>query len=158
MTLPDGPVRGYVCELYQGHYQLLELGPIGSNCLANSRDFQAPIAAFDDDEEEPSEYKVFSKFNNTLLRAPESYSIRRRCLARQLLPVQIRSWPIQHYWINLIRQPRSLHLHSFHWTIRPCWHRHRRLCHLSTSLDGRREHFPSSVVPSQHHVGVHGSY
>lgn len=46
VTLPDGPARGYICELYQGHFQLPELGPIGSCSLANARDFQVPIANF----------------------------------------------------------------------------------------------------------------
>ncbi|KAK2871636.1 hypothetical protein FQN49_002989 [Arthroderma sp. PD_2] len=73
VTLPDGPVRGYICELYQGHYQLPELGPIGSNCLANPRDFQAPTASFDD-EEESSEYTILSKFNNTLFRATQPHT------------------------------------------------------------------------------------
>lgn len=73
VTLPEGPVRGYICELYQGHYQLPELGPIGSNCLANPRDFQAPVASFDD-EEEPSEYTILSKFNNTLFRATQPHT------------------------------------------------------------------------------------
>lgn len=73
MTLPAGPVRGYICELYQGHYQLPELGPIGSNGLANARDFQAPVAAFDD-EEEPAEYKLYSKFNNTLFSARQNHT------------------------------------------------------------------------------------
>jgi homogentisate 1,2-dioxygenase len=69
VKLPSGPVRGYICELYQGHYELPELGPIGSNGLANARDFQAPVAAFDDDEGKPAEYTVISKFNNNLFSA-----------------------------------------------------------------------------------------
>lgn len=73
VTLPAGPVRGYICELYQGHFQLPELGPIGSNGLANARDFQAPVAAFDD-EEEQTEYKLFSKFNNTLFSARQNHT------------------------------------------------------------------------------------
>ncbi|KAG6018879.1 hypothetical protein E4U41_003519, partial [Claviceps citrina] len=40
--LASGPARGYALELYEGHFQLPELGPIGSNGLANARDFQAP--------------------------------------------------------------------------------------------------------------------
>ena len=44
----DGPSRGYVCENYGAHFRLPELGPIGSNGLANPRDFLAPTAAFDD--------------------------------------------------------------------------------------------------------------
>jgi homogentisate 1,2-dioxygenase len=43
----DGPSRGYVCENYGAHFRLPELGPIGSNGLANARDFLAPTAAFD---------------------------------------------------------------------------------------------------------------
>lgn len=67
VTLPEGPVRGYILELYQGHFQLPELGPIGSNCLANARDFQAPVACFDKDE--ISEWHVIAKFNKKLFRA-----------------------------------------------------------------------------------------
>jgi homogentisate 1,2-dioxygenase len=44
----DGPSRGYICEIFDGHFQLPELGPIGSNGLANTRDFQTPTARFED--------------------------------------------------------------------------------------------------------------
>jgi len=44
----DGPSRGYVCETYGQGFRLPELGPIGSNGLANSRDFLTPVAAFED--------------------------------------------------------------------------------------------------------------
>lgn len=44
----DGASRAYVCENYGAPFRLPELGPIGSNGLASSRDFQAPVAAFDD--------------------------------------------------------------------------------------------------------------
>ncbi|KIW97768.1 homogentisate 1,2-dioxygenase [Cladophialophora bantiana CBS 173.52] len=47
VTLPYGPSRGFICELFQGHFRLPELGPIGSCSLANIRDFQVPVAAFD---------------------------------------------------------------------------------------------------------------
>jgi homogentisate 1,2-dioxygenase len=47
VALPDGPSRGYVCENYGAQFRLPELGPIGSNGLANARDFQAPVAAFE---------------------------------------------------------------------------------------------------------------
>ncbi|PFH60965.1 hypothetical protein XA68_18494 [Ophiocordyceps unilateralis] len=49
------PVRGYALELYQGHFALPELGPIGSNGLANARDFQAPVACFDDSDDNDEE-------------------------------------------------------------------------------------------------------
>jgi len=72
VTLPDGPVRGYILELYQGHFQLPELGPIGSNCLANSRDFQAPIATFDEDTE--NEYTLYSKYAGKLFAARQNHT------------------------------------------------------------------------------------
>jgi homogentisate 1,2-dioxygenase len=40
--------RGYVGENYGQAFRLPELGPIGSNGLANARDFLAPVAAFED--------------------------------------------------------------------------------------------------------------
>ncbi|KAF2160706.1 hypothetical protein M409DRAFT_70243 [Zasmidium cellare ATCC 36951] len=47
ITLPAGPARGYICELFQGHYKLPDLGAIGSTGLANVRDFQIPKAYFE---------------------------------------------------------------------------------------------------------------
>ena len=40
--------RGYVAENFGALFRLPELGPIGSNGLANARDFQTPVAAYDD--------------------------------------------------------------------------------------------------------------
>ena len=42
--------RGYVCENYGARFALPDRGPIGANCLANPRDFQYPVAAYEDDE------------------------------------------------------------------------------------------------------------
>ena len=42
VALPDGASRGYICENYGAHFRLPELGPIGSNGLANARDFRRP--------------------------------------------------------------------------------------------------------------------
>ena len=50
VELLDGPVRGYICENYGGAFRLPERGPIGANCLANSRDFLTPVAAWEDRE------------------------------------------------------------------------------------------------------------
>ncbi len=44
--------RGYVAEIFDGHFQLPDLGPIGANGLANNRDFQAPLAAYERIKEE----------------------------------------------------------------------------------------------------------
>ena len=50
VKLPDGAARGYVCENHGSAFRLPDLGPIGSNGLANPRDFEAPEAAFEDVE------------------------------------------------------------------------------------------------------------
>jgi homogentisate 1,2-dioxygenase len=46
----DGLSRGFVCENHGAAFRLPELGPIGSNGLANARDFVAPHAAFEADD------------------------------------------------------------------------------------------------------------
>ncbi len=48
VELLEKEARGYVCENYGAPFRLPELGPIGSNGLANARDFLAPVAAFED--------------------------------------------------------------------------------------------------------------
>ncbi|KFA72669.1 hypothetical protein S40288_03357 [Stachybotrys chartarum IBT 40288] len=49
VQLPDGIGRGYIQEVYGSHYELPELGPIGSNGMALPRDFEYPVACFDID-------------------------------------------------------------------------------------------------------------
>ena len=76
VELLDGASRGYVCENYGAHFRLPELGPIGSNGLANARDFQVPVAAFEADtpkdtafEDSVGDYEVIKKFGGHLWRA-----------------------------------------------------------------------------------------
>jgi homogentisate 1,2-dioxygenase len=59
--------RGYVCENYGAAFRLPELGPIGSNGLANPRDFEAPRAAFDDGPAQP--YTLVRKSGGALWAA-----------------------------------------------------------------------------------------
>ena len=66
VTLPDGVARAYVCENYGAPFRLPELGPIGSNGLANARDFLAPVAAVDD---APGEWELVKKYDGRLWRA-----------------------------------------------------------------------------------------
>ena len=63
VELTDGPARGYVGENYGAAFRLPDLGPIGSNGLANPRDFEAPEAWFED-VEAPTE--VVQKFQGGL--------------------------------------------------------------------------------------------
>ncbi len=72
VALPDGASRGYVCENHGAMFDLPELGPIGSNGLANARDFLAPVAAF---EAPGGAYELIKKFGgrlwtSTLARTP----------------------------------------------------------------------------------------
>ncbi|ATQ55088.1 homogentisate 1,2-dioxygenase [Paracoccus yeei] len=46
----EGPARGFVCENYGQKFELPGRGPIGANCMANTRDFKCPVAAFEDRE------------------------------------------------------------------------------------------------------------
>ena len=48
VRLASASARGYVCENTGALLRLPELGPIGSNGLANARDFEYPAAAFED--------------------------------------------------------------------------------------------------------------
>jgi homogentisate 1,2-dioxygenase len=50
----DGEARGYVAENQGVPFRLPDLGPIGSNGLANARDFETPAAWFED-KDEPTE-------------------------------------------------------------------------------------------------------
>jgi len=71
VELPDGSARGYVCENYGPQFRLPELGPIGANGLANPRDFQTPVAAFEDRE---GEFQIVAKFQGNLWAAPIDHS------------------------------------------------------------------------------------
>jgi homogentisate 1,2-dioxygenase len=66
-----GPSRGYICENYGAAFRLPELGPIGSNGLANPRDFLAPQAAYEDVE---GDFELVAKFQGHLWRAPIDHS------------------------------------------------------------------------------------
>jgi homogentisate 1,2-dioxygenase len=47
----DGEARGYIAENHGVPFRLPDLGPIGSNGLANARDFETPKAWFEDRDE-----------------------------------------------------------------------------------------------------------
>ena len=47
-VLPDGRARGYVGENHGSLFRLPALGPLGANGLANPRDFETPVAWFED--------------------------------------------------------------------------------------------------------------
>lgn len=60
-TEKDGiPIRGYVLEVFNGQFELPDLGPIGANGLANPRDFLYPVAAFEDCDHV---FSIYNKYN-----------------------------------------------------------------------------------------------
>jgi homogentisate 1,2-dioxygenase len=71
VELLDAEARGYLCENYGATFRLPELGPIGANCLANSRDFQTPVAAFEDIERP---VQVVCKFQGNLWESEYDHS------------------------------------------------------------------------------------
>lgn len=71
VELPDGPARGYVCENFGAPFRLPDLGAIGANGLANARDFQAPVAAFED---RTVNGELIARSGGQLWRAPIDHS------------------------------------------------------------------------------------
>ncbi|TAN28051.1 MAG: homogentisate 1,2-dioxygenase [Castellaniella sp.] len=69
--LPDGEARGYVCENYGEYFKLPDLGVIGSNGLANPRDFLTPVAAYEDKE---GDFELIAKFQGHFWRARIDHS------------------------------------------------------------------------------------
>lgn len=67
----DAAARGYVCENFGAPLRLPDLGPIGSNGLANPRDFLHPTAWFED---VAGDFELVAKFAGRLWRAPMDHS------------------------------------------------------------------------------------
>ena len=71
VDLPDGTARGYLCEHFGAPLRLPDLGPIGSNGLANPRDFLTPAARYEDVE---GDFTLVAKFGGALWQAPLGHS------------------------------------------------------------------------------------
>lgn len=71
VSLPDGQARGYICENFGALLRLPDLGPLGSNGLANPRDFLTPQARYEDIE---GEFTLVTKFGGRLWSAPIGHS------------------------------------------------------------------------------------
>jgi homogentisate 1,2-dioxygenase len=71
VELLDDSARGYICENYGALFRLPDLGPIGANGLANPRDFQAPVAAYED---RAGKFETVAKFQGSLWSATMDHS------------------------------------------------------------------------------------
>jgi homogentisate 1,2-dioxygenase len=71
VELKGDDARGYVCENYGAQFRLPDLGPIGSNGLANPRDFLTPVAAYEDVD---GDFELITKFGGRLWSARIDHS------------------------------------------------------------------------------------
>ena len=71
VELLEAQARGYVCENYGAPFRLPDLGPIGSNGLANPRDFMTPVAAYEDID---GAFELVAKFGGHLWSAQMKHS------------------------------------------------------------------------------------
>jgi homogentisate 1,2-dioxygenase len=63
--------RGYICENFGAYLRLPDLGPIGSNGLANPRDFRYPVASYEDRE---GRFQLVNKYLGHLWAAELDHS------------------------------------------------------------------------------------
>jgi homogentisate 1,2-dioxygenase len=71
VDLPGGSAQGYICENFGAPFKLPDLGPIGSNGLANARDFLTPRARYEDIE---APCELLGKFDRALWAAKLDHS------------------------------------------------------------------------------------
>ncbi|MDX1443030.1 MAG: homogentisate 1,2-dioxygenase [Gammaproteobacteria bacterium] len=71
VELLDKEARGYIAENFGENLKIPDLGPIGSNGLANPRDFLYPVAAYEDVE---GDFELVAKFQGRLWKASIDHS------------------------------------------------------------------------------------
>jgi homogentisate 1,2-dioxygenase len=71
VDVPVGAARGYICENFGTPFRLPDLGPIGSNGLANPRDFRTPHARYEDRD---GRFELIAKFQGRLWAAQMHHS------------------------------------------------------------------------------------
>ena len=143
----DGEARGYVAENHGLPLRLPDLGPIGVNGLANPRDFETPVAWFED-KDEPTE--VIQKSLGSLVDDDaRSFAARRRRVARQLRALSLRPVALQRDRHDQLRPSRPVDLHGADIAQQCAGPSQCRLRHLPAALDGGRGHVPPALVPPQ---------
>lgn len=71
VQLIDQTARGYLCENYGAPLELPERGPVGANGYANDRDFQYPVAWFEQSEQP---HRLITKFAGNLFVSDLNHS------------------------------------------------------------------------------------
>ena len=94
VELESETARGYVLEVYSGRFELPNLGPIGANGLAAERDFEAPVAWYEETEECHSapgqSFRVVHKFEGMLFEARQPFSTAHMRTMRKAILLGIR--------------------------------------------------------------------
>jgi homogentisate 1,2-dioxygenase len=71
VELSEASARGYVCENFGAGFRLPDLGQIGSNGLANARDFLTPVARYED---QGGRVELLARFQGKLWAADLDHS------------------------------------------------------------------------------------
>jgi homogentisate 1,2-dioxygenase len=76
VDINEPQARGYILEVFNGHFELPDLGPIGANGLANPHHFIHPRASEHDVAlgSKCTKWTVFNKYNNELFQAEQEHS------------------------------------------------------------------------------------
>lgn len=109
VNLPDGQARGYICENFGALFKLPDLGVIGSNGLANPRDFLTPVASYEDRE---GKFELVARF-----RAPcgAPRSITRRSMSWRGMATMHRTSTICATSTRLGRSATTIRTRRFSW-------------------------------------------
>jgi len=105
VELLESAARGYVCENFGAPFRLPDLGPIGSNGLANPRDFQTPVARYEDQE---GEFELVAKSPATCGRRASTTRRSMWWRAWQQCALQVRPAALQHHRLHQLRSSRSV--------------------------------------------------
>ena len=71
VNVPSTGARGYIAETYEQHFELPPRGVIGTNGLANERDFEAPVAWYEDRD---VKFKCYKKFCDEMFVFEQDHS------------------------------------------------------------------------------------
>jgi homogentisate 1,2-dioxygenase len=148
VEIPSGPARGYLCENYGGAFTLPERGPIGANCLANSRDFLTPVAAYED-KDTPTE--LYVKWGGSLFKTTLPHS-----------PIDVVAWHGNYapykYDLRTFSPVGAIgfdHPDPSIFTVLTSPSETAGTANIDFVIF--RKHVPSALVPHEHHVRVHGA-
>lgn len=120
-------VRGYILEVFNGHFELPDLGPIGANGLANPQDFLYPTAKYEegDDGGDNNNWEIINKYMGQYFSAQQDHS-----------PFNVVAWRGNYlpykYDLSLFNAVNSV---TFDHIVRPSTHHSLNGCCVIGSID-----------------------